>query len=50
MMSGVMSKKVRNNLVIENGQERDLADSRDFEDNDRAERERELRKLAKDCL
>lgn len=40
-VSGVMSNK-RNNIVIENGQERDLADSRES-----SERERELRKLAK---
>lgn len=45
----VMSEMKRNNLVIENGQERDLADSR-YLDDDRAEREREIRKLAKDRL
>jgi hypothetical protein len=40
-----MSRKKSGSIVIENGQERDLADSRESSD-----RERELRKLAKDCL
>lgn len=41
-IDGAMSDKQRNKIVQENGQERDLADSRTS-----AERDREIRKLAK---
>jgi hypothetical protein len=43
--TGPMPIKKKTNVVVENGQERDLADSREG-----TERGRELRKLAKDCL